>query len=149
MARINGATQGYYRVHDQSQQRTVHSGVLFDLEGRRDAFARAFAGRCSTLPDADRLHDLARRTLAADALDRACRAYDRGNTATEPVDGFTAFALDLWPDARELPQWRALEARRAVGPARAHRQPRFVARAVSRRATEELHNWRWQRTGAR
>jgi glycosyl transferase family 2 len=147
VGRINGPVQGCYRVHDASMQRTVHNGVLFDLQARRDAFAAAFAGMAGALPAAGELHDNARRRLAANALDRACRAYDRGRTDEVPVDELVAFALDVWPEARQLPGWRSLQRRKAVGARRAPRDPRFLAAAVTRRAREERGRKRWLRTG--
>jgi glycosyl transferase family 2 len=149
VGRVNGPVQGCYRVHDASMQRTVHAGVMLDLHGRRDAFAAAFAAEAGALPDAPRLHAMARRRLAADALDRACRAYDRGRTSTVPVDELVAFALDVWPDAPALAEWRALARRRAMGAARARRHPRFLTDAVVRRARDELGRRRWLRTGER
>jgi Glycosyl transferase family 2 len=145
VGRINGPVQGCYRVHAASMQRSVHSGLDFDLRSRRDAFDSAFALQAGELPGAERLHALARRTLAADALDLACRAYDRGHTAEYPVDALIAFALDTTPDARELPEWAALERRKAVGARLA--PTRFVAAAVARRVSEEIAKARWLRTG--
>ena len=147
VGRINGPAQGYYREHDQSMQRTVNAGVLFDLSSRRDAFDSVFARQASSLPDAQELHDLARRTLAGNGLDRACRAYDRGRTEEVPVDDFVAFAFETWPRADELPEWAALERRRSRGPARAARDPRFVVASVVRRAFEEASKLRWRHTG--
>jgi hypothetical protein len=143
VGRVNGPVQGCYRVHDASMQRTVHSGVLFDLSARRDAFEAGLAA----VPGAGALRDAARRKLAAKALDRACRAYDRGRTEDVPVDELVAFAVDVWPAAHELPEWRALERRRRVGAAEASRHPRFVAAAAARRAREELSRRRWLLTG--
>lgn len=149
VGRINGPIQGYYRVHDQSMQRTMHTGQLFGLEARRDAFDAAFAAEAGALSGAAELHDTARRALATEALDRACHAYDRGRAGEdyEPTDGFVTFALDTWPAARELPEWTALERRRSVGAERARRHPRFFADALARRAATEMHRWRWRRTG--
>jgi hypothetical protein len=147
VGRVNGPAQGCYRVHDASMQRTVHAGVLFDLHERRRAFDAAFAGLAGGLPAACELHATARRRLAANALDRACRAYDRGRTGDVPVDELVAFALDAWPEARRLPEWGALERRRSVGARWAHRHPRFVAAAVARRARAERAHRRWLRTG--
>ena len=147
VARVNGPAQGYYRVHSQSQQRTVHAGELFDLEGRYEAFRSAFAGVLGELGDAAELFATARRTIAGQALDRACRAYDRGRTGEVPVDELISFAFEIWPDARALPQWRALVRRERIGARHAPRMPPFIARAAARRASEELHRWRWERTG--
>ncbi len=155
VGRVNGPVQGLYRVHEHSMQRTVHAGELFGLEGRRAAFDAALAdgagsaGGRGGLDNAPALRDAARRSLAAEALSRACHAYDRGHTgdSDEPVQGFVDFALQTWPDARRLPEWRALKRREAVGAARAPRRPQFFAAAVARRATAELGRWRWLRTG--
>src|SRR5581483_7989975 len=105
VARINGPPQGLYREHDGSMQRTVNAGTFFDLSARRAAFDAAFAGVAAALPGAGELHDMARRTLAGNALDRACRAYDRGRTHEDPVADYIAFAFETWPAARELPEW--------------------------------------------
>lgn len=147
VGRINGPIQGYYRVHDGSMQNTVHAGVLFDLRARRDAFDAAFASEAGALSAADDLHDAARRRLAAAALDRACRAYDRGRVGTEPVDALVAFALETYPQAGELAEWSALDLRKAVRADRVSRHPRFFAAALARRASEELAKRRWLRTG--
>ena len=147
VARVNGPSQGYYREHDDSLSRTVNAGIFFDLAARRAAFDQAFAGVAGDLPGARELHDLARRALAGNSLDRACRAYDRGRTVEDPVAEFIAFALDTWPSARELPEWAALERRTSIGAARAARDPRFLASAVVRRALEELGRLRYRHTG--
>jgi hypothetical protein len=147
VARVNGPAQGYYRVHGGSMQRTVNAGVFFDLSARRDAFDAVFAGLAGTVVGARELHDLARRTLAGNALDRACRAYDRGRIHEDPVEQFVAFALDTWQGARALPEWTALERRRSAGAARAARDPRFFAAALVRRAIEETSRLRWRHTG--
>lgn len=147
VGRINGPVQGLYRVHDQSMQRTVHSGALFDLEGRRDAYAAAFAGPAGDLVGAEELHATARRRLAVLSLDLACRAYDRGRTDSQPVDAYRSFALEVWPESASLPAWRALERRRELGPDRAARRPRAYIDAAGRRAGDSFSRWRWQRTG--
>lgn len=147
VGRINGPVQGYYRVHDASLQRTIHAGVLFDLRARRDAFDSVFAAEAGALPGAAELHDTARRTLAAAALDRACSDLDRGRSGVDPIDEVVAFALETWPAARQLPEWAALERRKSFGAERAPRHPRFFARAVARRASVEAARWRWARTG--
>jgi hypothetical protein len=120
---------------------------MLDYRGRRDAFDAAFAGPAGALRDAERLHADARRSIAAAALERACRAYDRGKTGGVPVEELVSFALESTPEARGLRQWRALERRRALGADRVPRDPRFIARSVARRVVEELGRRRWLRTG--
>ncbi len=147
VGRVNGPPQGLYRIHPDSMQRTIYAGVLVDLQGRRDAFDSLFAGPAHNLVDAAELHDFARRRLASQALDRACRAYDRGRCGEVPVDELVEFAFETWPDATELPRWRAFERRRACGHRAAQVLPPFVAGALVRRASEELKKRRWERTG--
>ena len=132
-------------------QRTVHAGILFDLEGRRDAFdspprsptcaARFPAQMASaTRPAAD---SPARRSTGPVGLTNGAAR------TSSSVDDLVAFALDVWPEARCLPEWRALERRRRVGVDQAPRMPSFVARAIYRRTSEELRSRRWERTGVR
>jgi Glycosyl transferase family 2 len=147
VARINGPAQGFYREHDSSMQRTVNSGTAFDLKARRAAFDAVFSGVAGALPRGRELRELACRTIAGNALDRACRAYDRGRTDEAPIDEYVAIALETWPDARELPEWRALHRRRTIGSQRAARHPRFVTAALVRRAIEETSRVRWRHTG--
>lgn len=147
VGRVNGPAQGIYRVHDGSMQRTVHAGVMMDLEGRRGAFDLVLTRYADRVPDAVEWLRIARRSLAVTALDYACRAYDRGRTGEKPVDDLVAFALDTCPDARELKEWKALEHRRAIGTKQAPRHPQFFADAVTRRISEQLGHWNWLRTG--
>jgi hypothetical protein len=147
VARINGPAQGLYREHELSMQRTVNSGTAFDLQARRAAFDAVFSGVGAALPRARELRELAARTIAGNALDRACRAYDRGRTEEAPIDEYVELALQTWPGARELPEWRALHRRRAVGSQRAARDPRFMTAALVRRAIEETSRVRWRHTG--
>lgn len=147
VARIEGAVQGLYRVHAASMQRTVNSGALHDHGGRRDAFDIVFSGPASRLPDADELHNCARKRLARQALDYSSHAYDRGRAADEPIDELVEFALDTWPQATSLSEWRALARRRRVGERYAPLTPPFVARAALRRVQNERRWARWRRHG--
>jgi len=147
VGRVNGPPQGLYRIHPDSMQRTIYTGILVDLQGRRDAFDSLFSGPAQHVADAAELHDFARRRLASQALDRACRAYDRGRSGEVPVDALVDFAFETWPGATALPRWRALERRRACGHRAAQVLPPFVAGALVRRASEELKKRRWERTG--
>ncbi len=147
VARVDGAVQGLYRVHPDSFQRTIHKGVLIDLNGRRGAFDAVFEGPGRRLAEAEELHARARLRIARQALDQACRAYDRGRVESEPVEEMVQIALDLWPQARTLPEWGALERRRRVGAERAPWMPPFVAHAFMRRVREERIKARWHRHG--
>jgi hypothetical protein len=143
VGRVNGPAQGLYRVHDASLQRTVHAGVVLDLRERLAAFEALIAD--GTIDTAHRAR--IRQAIATQALDRACRAYDRGRTHEEPVDALVALALEVHPRAEELPAWRVLEHRRKLGPSRAQRHPRSLTAALKRRAAERRAHRRWSRTG--
>jgi hypothetical protein len=144
---VNGPVQGLYRIHDASMQRTIHSGLMLDLEGRRDAFAALFGDDATAPADAAELYRVARRSLAVTALEYACRAYDRGRVDEKPVDELIAFALEVSEDTRGLREWRALQHRQSVGADGAVRHPRFLADSVARRISEELGYRNWLRTG--
>lgn len=147
VGRVNGPAQGYYRVHDQSLQRTEHAGAMIDLEGRRDAFDAVFQSEGDWLRDAEALRDSSHRALAATALDAACRGYDRPRSQPAPTEDLIRFAVQVYPQAPNLPEWRALDRRIAAGPKHASRKPRFILDAAARRAAEALATWRWRRSG--
>jgi hypothetical protein len=147
VGRVNGPAQGMYRVHDASMQRTIHAGIMIDLEGRRAAFDALLADQRADSPRAHELLDLAHDSLAEEALEYACRAYDRGRTAERPVRELIAFAIDTCPHVRELDNWKALERRWAVGEARAPRHPQFFVDKAARRISFELSKRYWLLTG--
>jgi len=147
VARIDGPDQALHRDHAASMSATVGAGVLTDLRERRRVFEVLFAGVAGRLPDADGLRALADRALARQALDRACRAFDRGRAAEESIQEWIDFALQTYPEVVELAEWRALNRRRSVGPRLAPMMPQFLTRALTRRLAEELAYAHWVRTG--
>jgi Glycosyl transferase family 2 len=149
VGRVNGPVQAYYRVHQESMQRTVHAGELFRFRARRAAFDSAFQAEAGALPGAGQLHDTFRQAIARLALDCACHRFDRGRTEAngETIEEFMTFALETWPAAARSSEWNALQRRRAVGAERAPRRRRFVAAAMRRRARMEFRRWRWRHTG--
>jgi glycosyltransferase involved in cell wall biosynthesis len=147
VARVNGADQALHRDHESSMSVTVGAGVLRDLEERRRVFDVLFDGLGADVNGASTLHDMARAALAREALDRACRAYDRGRTATLPVDDYVAFAFAIYPLAAQLKEWRAFRRRRAIDPNLVPKLPPFVARAIMRRLRDETAHVYWRYTG--
>jgi len=143
---VNGTDQAYYRVHGASMQRTVHSGVLFDLEGRRLAFESAFQREAADLPGAVQLLSMARRSLAVLALRHARGALDRGELTPEALQACCDFAVAVAPAIASSRQWRRLQ--RA-----AHKTPGPLhdvvsrARRFSRRVEDHLAWRRWYATG--
>lgn len=145
VGRVNGPPQAYYRVHPHSMMRTTYSDYGFDLEQRLAAFERVLLDRSGSLPDPARLHALARRSLAAAALEAARSACDHGRLGQEPVEEYMAFALRVWPEVRGTRRWRALA--RAVGAGGGRALGAWGAPA--RRVLEDLRwrvrwrRWRW------
>jgi len=145
IGRVDGPDQALHRDHVASW--TANEGHMLDILQRRDVFAILFNGIRRQLPFAEELHETAKRTLAAEALEEACRAYDRGRTKTIDVDSYVAFALDTYKGAKDLEEWRALERRRRVGPMLAPIIPIFLTRVLWRRLKYEFAYYRWVKTG--
>lgn len=143
---IDGPDQAMHREHPSSRSARMVD-PLTDLLERRAAFDVLFEGVGGQVPGADELHDKARRALAGEALDHACRAFERGTSATEPIEKYIDFAIDVFPEARTLRVWRALARRRSVSVRYAPLLPHFFASAVVRRLVEEWAYLRWSRTG--
>lgn len=78
---VEGCFQGVYRVHDQSMMRTVNAGPVRDLRGRLSAFETMAVDpalqRVAGAGDGG-LRAMAVRRIAREAVDAACRAYERG-----------------------------------------------------------------------
>jgi hypothetical protein len=142
VGRVNGAHQGYYRIHAQSMQRSIENIYLRDLQVNGEIFTRLFAEAGAVLPDAPILARTARRAVAADALAHACRWYDEGREHVEPVDACVELAQGLWPQASTLRQWHALERRRA---ARSRSIQTRLAKPARRRLNDLEARVRWRR----
>ena len=145
VGRVNGAAQGYYRIHPDSMQRTTYAGHLIDLEGRLAAFEKVLTVSERRVPRSDHLLETARRALAASAIAYARSAYAHGRAGTEPVEEYLAFAAQVWPPVRRTRRWRATCQRAEA------RTPRLTRRvsATVRRVVEDLQGrvrwrrWRW------
>lgn len=147
VARIDGPDQAWHRDHpDSLSARLVDDTV--DLFERRAAFDVLFGGPAGEIPEAPALQWLARRSLARDALDRACHLFDRGNATKESVAILVDFAREMEPPGVTLPGWRAVRRRSELGPARVRRRPWYTAAALRRRLRNEIMHLRWTRTGA-
>lgn len=146
VGRVNGVDHAYYRVHPGSMQRTVNAGLLTDLIGRREAFVSALSAVGRGAPGAAALEVTVRRKLSAEALDRACHAFDRDRLDVIPVDALVEFADATFAGARELPEWSALQRRERRG--RRSRWTLFsLAPALFRRTREEIAHAYWRRMG--
>ena len=147
VGRVDGTDQALHRDHPASLSQTVGAGHMLDIQERREVFATLFDGPGAQLPFADELHETAKRALAGEALEEACRAYDRGRTGFVDVDRYVGFALETYAGAKNLPEWRALERRRWIGPAAAPFMPIFFPRVVRRGLLHRWHYQRWKRGG--
>ena len=108
--------------------------VVLSLRERRIAFHSAFARVADTLEDGPVLQRMSDRALARQALWRASRTIDRDLTdAPDSVDDLARFALDAYPDARRLREWRGLTIRRRLGAGRSRWFLPFVATGIAHR----------------
>jgi hypothetical protein len=147
VGRINGADQGFYRVHPDSMQRTVNAGLLTDFAGRREAFISALSGARGWLRGAAGLEETVRRELAAQALDSACHAFDRDRVEIVPVNELVDFAKATFPAVATLRQWRGLQRRLGRRRRLSKWAPNSLAAAAVRRIRGEVAYARWLRTG--
>jgi hypothetical protein len=144
VGRVNGADQALHREHELSLSVSAGAGPLRDLRQRAAAFDLLF--QSPSLQGDCALHATARRALAVQALDRVCRAYDRGRVAVEPVEEYLALAEQLCV-VDDLQEWAAVQRRlRGVAPVSSRTPPQLL-RAARRRGREEWFRMRWQRTG--
>ncbi len=144
---VDGPDQAWHREHPASLSVRDFASQVSDLRERHHAFQVLFSEMGSRIDRAGQLAAVARHALTLEALDRACRAYDRGHVHEVPVDELAAFALELEPAATRLPQWKALELRRRIGPRLTPVLPPFVARAATRRLADEWGRRQWLRNG--
>ena len=136
---IRGADQALHREHSTSMSETDGAGILTDLQARADAFSLALAKTARIQPDANRLHDLARRALAEDALRFASSAQDRGRE-TALGDHLIEFAQHSWPESSSWSTFRGVLSRRhagRIGPLGA------TTRRARRRMRDESYYLRW------
>jgi GT2 family glycosyltransferase len=145
IAYVRGAAQAFYRRHSTTM--TKSRTRIIDLTERRAAFDVFFEQHRDLIAGIDRLHDLARRALAREALWIACRAYDRDKLEELQAGEFVVFALSTYADARTLSEYRALRRRQLLGSIVCNRTQLFAAVAVYRRLRAWLWWRRWQRQG--
>lgn len=136
---IRGADQALHREHSQSMSETDGAGTIVDLQARAEAFSRAFATTADRLPDAGRLHDLARRALAEDALRFASAAQDRGREASL-CEGLIEFARDTWPESSSWSTFHGVSSRKVTGRIGSLGA---TTRRVRRRIRDESYFLRW------
>jgi hypothetical protein len=136
VALIKGVPQAIYRIHSDSMLRSNRHPML-DLHERRAAFDSFFASCETLLKDAEDLRRMTGRALARHALWMASRAVDRGLTDGPnglPIDNLIAFALEVYPDARRLQEWRGYRVRSMIGSGRSRWFFPFIVTGAAHRA---------------
>jgi hypothetical protein len=150
---VKGATQALYRVHADSMLRSMLSaggGQVEDLRERRIAFESFFDRVGASVAGAEELREIARRTLAGQAIWKVSRAYDKGLAEGEgkrEVEELIEFALATSPRARELPKWWGMRLRRSIGSGRSLAFLPFFVTGAAHRLRVSYGHWRLQARG--
>jgi Glycosyl transferase family 2 len=148
VGRINGAYQGFYRVHSASMSRTVNGGPLIDISQRARAFDSLVSECSSLVPDAGTMSDTAHRVIAREALRHAISLYTRRIADQGSLDDYATLALKIWNRADELPEWPLVERFRKMDEvSQRDSDPSLVAHEVLRRVRRRLQWWRWRWSG--
>lgn len=147
VAYITGPDQALHRDHSTSMSVTVGSGIVTDLLERRTVFDVLFQGPGHQLPDAAQQQQIARRTLALEAVRHASQAYDRGRSSASEISELMDFAVETFPAITTERAWGALARRRRQGPEAARRDPLNLVASAVRRIDSELAFARWLGTG--
>jgi glycosyltransferase involved in cell wall biosynthesis len=144
VAYIRRVPQAFYRLHSSNMTRT--RTTLIDLEQRRTAFD-SFLEHCEHTEEIARLRRDVHRTLAREALWDACRAYDNDQVTQRKAEDLAAFAVSTYPEVRNLPEFKALQRRRRLGPVFCNRTQVFAASAVVHRLGRILEQQSWKHRG--
>ena len=145
VAYIKGVDQAYYRIH--GSQMTNDRVPVVDLVQRKAAYDALFDEHGASIPDADRLRRRADRTMAKEALWRACRAYERRRMGTTPLTELIDFARAAYPRTARLPEYWGLRWREKAGPRVCPYLQPIMLSAVHRRVRNALWWRRWAREG--
>jgi glycosyltransferase involved in cell wall biosynthesis len=149
---VSGVDQACYRDHGASMHNATFQsgdvrGLAVDVSERMRTFELTALHMFGPGPEADRWLRIAQRALAVEALTSAVRSYYRGNAGRWPVDELAALAVELYPDARRLPHWKALSVHRRIGPDRRRRDPASMGHHFIIRARGATRTWRSVRAG--
>jgi glycosyltransferase involved in cell wall biosynthesis len=145
VAYLKGVDQAFYRIH--GTQMTNDRVPYVDLIQRKAAYDALFAAYEPQIPDAARLRRRAGRTMAKEALWRACRAYERRRMHNTPIAELVEFARAAYPHTARLPEYWGLRWRERVGPQMCPYLQPFMLSAVHRRVRTALLWRRWAREG--
>jgi Glycosyl transferase family 2 len=141
IGRINGADQAFYRRHGANMHVERYAGVRTDILERLKTFEILFAEDAPWLPDGQALHELARRSLAREALVTVCRSYELGRDGGAAQD-LLALAEEIVPRSDSDELWRAFSHRLARAVAQG---PLLVPRPVGLAVDDLAYRLRWRR----
>ncbi|MGX5653820.1 glycosyltransferase family 2 protein [Geodermatophilus nigrescens] len=143
---LEGPHQAWHREHAASlSARQVD--VLTDLAERAEAFQVLFGDGLGRRAEDERLHRMARVSLAREAVRRVCQAYVRGWGGSVTTDAYLEFAREMVGDIDQLPEARLLRTSLRAGPDRARYVPRLLVRATCVRAEHRVRGRLWSVTG--
>jgi glycosyltransferase involved in cell wall biosynthesis len=145
VAYVKGVDQAYYRIH--ASQMTTERVPYVDLIQRKAAYDALFDAYGERVPEADRLRRRAGRTMAKEALWRACRAYERRRMDITPITDLVEFAETAYPHPARLSEYWGLRWREKVGPQLCPYLQPLILSAVHRRVRTALLWRRWAREG--
>jgi glycosyltransferase involved in cell wall biosynthesis len=147
VARIHGADQGYYRVHQDSLLRSRFGSYLSDLQQRRLAFDDFYETASPSTAARLQMGELrirTARTLSRQARAHAARLARIGVQEAEDVHAYIAFADDVCPDGRGGRGSRLLVGRAGQATAAQRAWDRWCEAS---QVMEELRWRRWRRFG--
>lgn len=142
IGRVNGVDQAFYRAHGANMHLEHFAGAYTDLLEKQRTFEILFEEDRPLLPEADRMHELARRGLAREALVTACRYYEVDHKEQHPPERFVAFAEDIVPGSAAGRYGRLYQ--RHLRRAQAGRPP-VVPRRVNLAVEDVTSRVRWRR----
>lgn len=148
---LAGVDQAYRRSHGRNMNRTIfHSGSdkgqLVDLKQRWLSFENVFNGVGRGLAEGAHLQEIARRTLARQALEHINYAYARG-FHDFPIDDFEELAKEIDPLVEWTRQGRRVARRRRLGMTSLPLHPLWALPALQWRFEEVIRRWRRSRIG--
>ena len=144
---VKRVPQAFYRLHSSSMLRTNYNKSILDLRQRKAAYDSVFENYRHRIPNFARMHSMAMRALAREALWDACRAYDHNLVVERGAEELIAFAMAACRDAAKLPEYAGLNRRRSLGPVVCHRTQLFVGAAIAKHVQKWLQKQCWEHYG--
>lgn len=148
---LAGVDQAYHRSHGRNLNRTMFQsgtdkGQLVDLVQRWQSLQAVFDSVGRGLAEGSNLEEIARNTMARQAIEHINYAYARGFRGF-PEEDFEAFAKELNPRVGQTRLGRSLARRRRLGMSTLPLHPLLALPALHWRFKEVLRRWRRAKIG--